>query len=283
MGPIQEDMQATAAGLGRWRRAASALRLQTLASRFVRRRLASQKSPHPIVSFTFDDFPRSALRAAGEILREYGISGTYYTAMGLAGRRTLVGEMFERDDLDYLMSSGHELACHTLDHSLCSDLTAAQLLASCQENRRRIAAVSGSCPPSSFSFPEGVVTPASKAAAASVYLTCRTIEPGVNRDPVDLAFLRAYRIYSATGIQGLCKVILGNQHDNSWLILYTHDVANDHSAYGCTPQEFRETVRWAVASGAEILPVVEAAGRFQLEVSSQNRSQTQSYVRNRGE
>src|SRR5271157_2316368 len=263
-------MQTAPANLSRWRRAAPALRLQTLASRFVSRRLAFQKSPHPIVSFTFDDFPRSALTVAGEILREYGLWGTYYASMGLAGKRTLVGEMFDPDDLDRLVASGHELACHTLDHSLCSDLTPDQLLESCLENRRRMAAVPGCCPPSSFSFPEGVVTPAAKAAAARIYRTCRTIEPGVNRDPVDLAFLRAYRIYSARGIQGLRQVIRRNQEDNGWLVLYTHDVGIDPSAYGCTPLDFREIVRTVVDSGAEILPVAKGAGRFQLEAGPQD-------------
>jgi peptidoglycan/xylan/chitin deacetylase (PgdA/CDA1 family) len=32
----------------------------------------------PVISFTFDDFPRSALVKAGAILRERGLAGTYY-------------------------------------------------------------------------------------------------------------------------------------------------------------------------------------------------------------
>ena len=40
----------------------------------------------PIISFTFDDFPRSALYTGGAILERFGLNGTYYAAFGLMGR-----------------------------------------------------------------------------------------------------------------------------------------------------------------------------------------------------
>ena len=53
----------------------------------------------PVISFTFDDFPRSALLNAGAILRERGLAGTYYASFGLMGTKAPTGEMFEREDL----------------------------------------------------------------------------------------------------------------------------------------------------------------------------------------
>lgn len=240
-------------------------RLQTLLAGRFRRRHALQLSPRPIVSFTFDDFPRSALTVAGEILSECGVRGTYYAAMGLLGKRTVVGDMFNRTDLEALAAAGHELACHTLDHRLCSDTKTPELLASCQENQRRIADVLGNCRPSSFAFPEGVVTLTAKAVLGSMYDTCRTIEPGNNRDPVDLAFLRAYPLYSRCGVTRLQDVIKRNQDENGWVILYTHDVSGSPSRYGCTPQQFREVVRCAVDCAAQVLPIQDAVKGFQLE------------------
>jgi peptidoglycan/xylan/chitin deacetylase (PgdA/CDA1 family) len=174
--------------------------------------------------------------------------------------------MFGETDLERLVGLGHELACHTLDHTICSNLTARALAASCRENQRRIAKLLGKRPTDSFSFPEGVVTLTAKAALGCMYTTCRTIEPGVNRDPTDLAFLRAFRVYSTFGLRGLHEVIRRNQDENGWIVLYTHDVATSPSAYGCTPFEFREMVRCAVDSGADVLPITEAAKRFRLEV-----------------
>jgi peptidoglycan/xylan/chitin deacetylase (PgdA/CDA1 family) len=257
-------IEAAHSGVSRWARTAPALRLQGFAAGLLKRRLAYQATPRPIISFTFDDFPRSALTAGGEILGEYGVRGTYYVAMGLVGKRTAVGEMFGGSDLERLAAAGHELACHTLEHTMCCDLTVPDLVASCRENQRRIAEVLGQHLTPNFSFPEGVVTVKAKAALSSMYTTCRTIEPGVNRDPVDLAFLRAYRVYSTSGMHSLRKVIRGNRDENGWIILYTHDVGMNPSAYGCTPADFREVVRCAADSGADILPVAEAVRRFRF-------------------
>ncbi|WP_037434922.1 polysaccharide deacetylase family protein, partial [Sinorhizobium fredii] len=48
----------------------------------------------PLVSFTFDDVPDSALHEGAAILERYDVRGTFYIAGGLAGRvendRTLI-------------------------------------------------------------------------------------------------------------------------------------------------------------------------------------------------
>lgn len=215
-----------------------------------------------MVSITFDDFPRSAWIAGGTILAEFGVHGTYYAAMGLMGKRTPVGEMFLRKDLESAAAAGHELACHTYDHALCCNLNARDLLSNCEENQRRMAAVLDGYKPSSFSFPEGVVTLRSKRLVSGLYDSCRTIEPGINTNPVDLGFLRANRVYSTTRLQDLKQLISANRERAGWLILYTHDISSEPSPWGCTADQFRQVVSCAVESGAEILPVGVATKRF---------------------
>src|SRR5208282_2286799 len=103
------------------------------------RKLAAQVSPSPMVSFTFDDFPRSALTVAGAMLEENGLRGTYYAAMGLMGKRTSVGEIFNAADLRALVETGHELACHTFDHLSCRKVGGSQMQKNCDRNRRAMA------------------------------------------------------------------------------------------------------------------------------------------------
>lgn len=237
-------------------------RLQKLLAARAHRKTARRPAPKPMVSFTFDDFPRSAVATAGKILSDRGVRGTYYAALGLMGTKTVVGEMFERSDLEMLVSAGHEIACHTFGHVLCSDMAGSELLANCRSNRMRIAEVLNGYTFENFSFPEGVVTVSAKTALNAVYQTCRTIEPGINRDPVDLGYLRANRIYSRLGIGKVKELIQQNQEESGWTILYTHDVCDSPSPYGCTPQEFREVLGYATQSGAEILSVSEARKRF---------------------
>ena len=98
-------------------------RLQRLMAEKLHRKPARSLSDNAIVSFTFDDFPRSAWTAGGKVLAEYGVRGTYYASLGLMGQNTPVGEMFGPPEIEAVAEAGHELACHTHDHALCSDLS----------------------------------------------------------------------------------------------------------------------------------------------------------------
>lgn len=225
-------------------------------------KVASRRISSPLISFTFDDFPRCALTVAGGMLSSHGLRGTYYGSLALMGTTTDVGELFTRRDLDTLIAHGHELGCHTLDHVRCCDVTRRQLLRNCAANARFAADILGDYRLRNFAFPQGAVTLSAKHALAPVYDTCRTIEPGLNRNPVDLAFLRAHRIYANNNILSLKRAIHQNARRRSWLIFYTHDVARIPSPYGCTPEYFRDILDCAIRSGAEILTIAEATARL---------------------
>ena len=76
------------------------------ATRVLFRRQLAVRTPVPLVSFTFDDFPRSAFLEAGSILRRYGALGTYYVSLSLMGKQSPMGPMFEAEDLKELARSG---------------------------------------------------------------------------------------------------------------------------------------------------------------------------------
>ena len=52
------------------------------------------RNAQPLISFTFDDFPRSALTVGGEILERHGARGTYYASLGVMGKYEAAGLMF---------------------------------------------------------------------------------------------------------------------------------------------------------------------------------------------
>src|SRR6266446_114445 len=74
------------------------------------------RNRQPIISFTFDDFPRSALLTGGAILEQRGLRGTYYASLGLMGQTAPTGPIFVREDLRMLIARGHEVGCHTFNH-----------------------------------------------------------------------------------------------------------------------------------------------------------------------
>ena len=233
---------------------------QILAEHFARR-LVRRDHPSPIISFTFDDFPRSALTVGGKMLTAFGWTATYYASIGLMGRTTNLGPMFTRSDLDDLLAAGHELACHSFAHVSCTEVGTADFVEECEQNRREAGALLGGYQLRNLSFPYGHITLAAKRSLRS-YDTCRSVEPGINPDPVDLGFLRANPVYSRLDIETLIQLIHANSRAKGWLVLYTHDVATNPSPYGCAPQYFEEVLRSARESGAEVLPTREAAGRY---------------------
>lgn len=234
-----------------------------LAERFVRKR-AWRASPTPMISITFDDFPRSALTVGGRLLIEYGWRGTYYSALGLIGTTCSAGPMFTRIDLDALLAVGHELACHTFAHTSCLSVSAGEFIGACAQNRCAAATMLSGYQLRNLSFPHGHITLAAKRLLQSEYDTCRSIEWGINSDPVDLSFLRANPIYSRLPIERLKQLIMTNSRAKGWLVLYTHDVAIDPSPYGCTPEYFQEVLGCVLDSGAEVVTIGEGASRYEL-------------------
>src|SRR6476659_7318008 len=84
-------------------------------SRFARRDF-QLRQPVPYISFTFDDFPRSALLTGGDILVRHNVRGTYFVSLKLLDSDSPSGPIAQRQDIPSLLATGHELGCHTYDH-----------------------------------------------------------------------------------------------------------------------------------------------------------------------
>jgi hypothetical protein len=144
-----------------------------------------------------------------------------------------------------------------MDHLLSSAVAVSDLVRNCAKNRQEASKRFGECL-RNFAFPQGDVTVRAKRALARQYDTCRTIEPGINRNPFDFGFLRANSVYSQRGTGSLKRAILENSRNPGWLILYTHDISPAPSRYGCSPEDFREVLDCAIASQAQIVRVTDA-------------------------
>lgn len=232
-------------------------------ARGVSRKLAVRSSPGPIVSFTFDDFPRSAMLTAGKMMEERGYLATYYASLGLAGQDSSVGPLFLLDDLGGLVSAGHELACHTFHHVSAHRARPLELQEDCKENRSAVLKLLNGYHLDNFSFPSGDVTLSAKVALSRAYRSCRTVSHGLNGDTIDMSYLLANPIYANQ--PQIETLIQENARAGSWLIFYTHDVVESPSPFGCTPVQFEQVLNCVVRSGAEILPVRNALARFEQQ------------------
>src|SRR5205085_8843632 len=112
--PRRDVAMTTAASPPVWRRLEGFCQRATTHALF--RRPLTIEGQLPIISFTFDDFPRSAWLTGGAILERWGLRGTYYVSLGLIGQTAPTGAICLPEDVRALVEHGHELGSHTFDH-----------------------------------------------------------------------------------------------------------------------------------------------------------------------
>lgn len=223
-------------------------------SRVYRRPVALGKLG-PVVTFTFDDFPRSALTVGAEILESSGARATYYVAMSLMNTANGLGEQFREEDLFSLLDRGHELGSHTFSH-LSARRTDPDVFVQDAEKgveaiREKLGFSSGN-----FAYPYGDVTPGVKRKLGARLISCRGTTGGLNGPDIDLNLLRANSLYGDLDCREAAKrLILENERLGGWLIFYSHDVAARPSRFGCTPQLLKEVCSFAASRGARLMTV----------------------------
>jgi peptidoglycan/xylan/chitin deacetylase (PgdA/CDA1 family) len=229
-----------------------------IASRLARRPL-HMSNAGPIISFTFDDFPRSALFQGGAILREQGTTGTFFASFGLMGRTEPTGEIFSPDDLPELVRQKHEIGCHTFDHCHSWDTPSSTFEESVVRNRQALARYLPGKTFKTFSYPISGPRFDIKRRMARHFLCCRGGGQSSNVRTADLNHLTAFFIeQSKDDFETIERLIEGNARQKGWLIFATHDVSDMPTKFGCTPILFEKIVRCSIQSGARILPVHEA-------------------------
>jgi peptidoglycan/xylan/chitin deacetylase (PgdA/CDA1 family) len=211
-----------------------------------------------LISFSFDDFPRTALTVGGSILQDAGVRGTYYAAPGLMNTSNDLGAQFRREDLLDLLAAGHELGSHTYSHASARTTGLANYGQDVEKGYETLAGTLGLTTSRQFAYPYGDITLRVKSRIGPKMQSCRGIWPGLNGPYVDLNLLRANRLYGNSEQLIPAKALIEeNSRKKSWLIFYTHDVQPNPSPYGCTPALLEQTVRTALISGAQIATVAE--------------------------
>jgi peptidoglycan/xylan/chitin deacetylase (PgdA/CDA1 family) len=231
--------------------------------RSVYRRLRSIELRPPVISFCFDDFPHTAYSAGGAILKSLGVRGTYYTSFGLVNTTNELGPQFTGDDLESLLSDGHDLGSHTFSHWSARRVSVEDFERNVLQGRDAARRMTGSDELDNFAYPYGHVTLASKKRLTSELSSCRGIYPGINGPKVDLNLLRANSLYGDIDQLARAESLLSeNARRSGWLIFYTHDVQRTPSPFGCTPSLLDNVVALSLEKGFQILTVGEVVRRF---------------------
>lgn len=224
-------------------------------ARLTHRRPARLTLDRPVVSFTFDDVPESAVHEGAPALEAEGVRGTWYLCAGLFGRDGHMGRFADAGDARRLASAGHEVACHTRDHIDCHRADDERLLADVEANVAALRALGGSA--DHFAFPYGEVGPRAKGLLGPRYGSLRGVHAGLVHDGGDRNQLPAVGIEGEDGEAGARGWIDRAVAEKGWLILFTHDVRANPSPWGCTPEALARLVRYAKGQGCDIRTVGE--------------------------
>jgi peptidoglycan/xylan/chitin deacetylase (PgdA/CDA1 family) len=216
----------------------------------------------PMVSFTFDDIPDSAANVGAPMLEEYGGRGTFYIAGSLVDRWSGHWMGTGADAIVDLHRRGHEIACHTFSHRRATELDAAAMAAEIETNRSYLHSLDPSIELENFAYPYGLGSLSRKIQLGNVFRSSRGIVPGVNRDTIDLHFLRATPLVDEhIDVEGIERAIEETVATAGWLIFYGHDVVETPSPFGCTPRLLRHALETASRRKLPIVSVAEALRR----------------------
>lgn len=219
----------------------------------------AMRNKRPVVSFTFDDTPKSAAAVGVPILDAYNARATFYVAGGLVDKWSGHWAGISADEIVGLHRQGHEIACHTFSHTRTTDLDAAALAAEIEDNRRYLLALDPSIRIENFAYPYGLGSVLRKGQLKKIFNSSRGIVPGVNSGAVDLQFLRATPLIDRNiDRDGIARALDEAVAKNGWLIFYSHDVAAEPSPYGCSPSLLRHALEAASRRNVQILSVADA-------------------------
>jgi peptidoglycan/xylan/chitin deacetylase (PgdA/CDA1 family) len=223
----------------------------------------SVRIDRPIASFSFDDFPRSALTEGGAILARHGGRGTYYVAGSLCGQAAGPETFCTQDDIRAAHEAGHEVAAHTFAHTRVNDMAGAAIRADAAANDAFLHMVVPGLRLDSFAYPFGQTSIRSKRVAGRLYPVCRSTVRGLVRGRIDPAQVPSVSLEMFQWDPAGTDALIAQARDNpAWITFYTHEVRADPSRYGSTPQMLEEVVHKVAEAGFAILPVAEAARRI---------------------
>lgn len=225
-------------------------RVASMASRFIARQSRSKVLPlhnlSPMVTFTFDDVPASACVVGAPVLEQYGAWATFFIAGRDCGAAQPDGAARASiDELRTVWRKGHEIGCHTYSHPAIRHLSLEEIGLELERNQAAIKTIDANAALRNFAYPYGDLSIRTKRYLEGRFNSCRSGHPGINRGIADLGALDAWPLQDALIDHAqVGELIAETVRTCGWLIFYSHDVADEPSQYGVSP----DLLEWAVGT-----------------------------------
>jgi peptidoglycan/xylan/chitin deacetylase (PgdA/CDA1 family) len=237
-------------------------RMAAKASRFLARHARTKTlkmgNATPMITFTFDDVPASACGVGAAILEQYDARGTFYVAGAGCGIESPGGRLATIEQLGALYARGHEMGCHTYSHPAVSEIARAELAADLERNRRLLKGIAGERAARNFAYPYGDLSFATKRYLETRFDSCRSLLRGVNAGAADLGALKTCSLENATiDRHGILALVAEAVKANGWLIFCSHDVEEEPSEFGVTPELLAFAVKAGRDAGCRLVTIAD--------------------------
>lgn len=217
---------------------------------------------HFNVSFTFDDFPKSAVNGA-DIVEAHGGRAAFYACTKMIGTTGPYGEMFDIPTMLDLEERGHEIGAHTHSHIDCALTSRKTVLSDIQENLDQLAKSGLKNKPTSLAYPYGETLYNTKKEVVKNFQLCRGILPGINIGKVDRAQLRCFELNgNLSTTQRAQSAIEEAKNTGGWVIIFTHDVSPTPTEFGTTSAVIEDLCKRSVDAGATLSTPSQAAKTY---------------------
>lgn len=218
----------------------------------------------PVISFTFDDCPRSVIAGGMAPLEAEGWRSTLYIAGGLLGTHNHHGEQMVWEDVRNAQASGHEIGCHGFSHTDGSQMKPADVKADIIRNQR-LFETEGLLPAPTYAYPFGQTTATLKNDLGQAFEGLRGIKPGVMLGQADLNEIKSTALFTGERVKTAIKQIQSLKTKPGWLTFFTHDIRENPSEWGCTEDEFRAVIAAVKSVNAHVLPVSSAIAHLKAQ------------------
>lgn len=239
------------------------MRILERVSAHITRRVPTKVLParlsRSIVSFTFDDFPKSSWERGGPILAHHNAPATFFVAGSLCNTSSAGIRYYDRSDLDQVVRAGHEIGSHTYKHHHVKQVGSKDLMIDIKENEGFLRDCVSDVIPETFAYPFGETSIRTKLLFSRHFACCRGTETGVNRGFLDLGQLKTSSLESYQWDEKHLDQLIGSAvREPCWIIFVTHDVDDNPSQYGSTPGMLEAALGKVRSAGLDIFTVKNA-------------------------
>ncbi len=223
----------------------------------------------PLITVTYDDGYETTYSVAMPLLQKYGIRTTQYVLSGTSDNPTYLNWK----QIEHMQRAGHEIACHTIDHSNLTNLSDADLhnqLKTCKaELSKRFGTIHN------FAAPYGAQNAKTQSVISQYFTSQRNTvgDPKNGADAADVNIAHNFNrnniigvtVRSDTTLVDLQKLIAYTKKHNGWLVLTYHQ-ANDHgSVYSLDTDTMDRQLRYLSGTDVRIVTVQDALSTLDVK------------------